>query len=173
MARWSRQLFGALAITLSLTSAQTATASGLRTYIGLRGRDAGSLRALLASQQDPTSPGYHRWLAAREFGRRFGAAPHDLKRVERWLRGAGCRIKRPAGRQAAGCVGLRAGAPRPAAPPRVEAVTALRAPPPIQHHLDASTLRPEAVLDGELFFAPRDYAGFYGFAALHASGIDG
>src|SRR5262249_23982983 len=27
--------------------------------------------------------------------------------------------------------------------------------------------------DGTLFFTPRDYAGFYGFAALHASGIDG
>src|SRR5262245_35367580 len=173
MARWSRQLFGALAITLSLTSAQTATASALRTYIGLRGRAASSLRALLASQQDPTSPGYHRWLAAREFGRRFGAAPHDLKRVERWLRGAGCRIKRPAGRQAVECVGVRPGAPPPVIAPLVEDVIDLQVRAPIQHHLDASTLRPESVLDGELFFTPRDYAGFYGFTALHASGIDG
>src|SRR5262249_8415911 len=142
MARWSRQLFGALAITLSLTSAQTATASGLRTYIGLRGRDASSLRALLASQQDPSSPGHHRWLAAREFGRRFGAAPHDLKRVERWLRGAGCRIKRPAGRQAVECMGVRPGAPPPALAPLVEDVIDLQVRAPIQHHLDASTLRP-------------------------------
>src|SRR5262249_50562079 len=146
MVRWSWQLLGALAIALSLTSARTATASGLRTYVGLRGRDETSLRALLAAQQDPHSAEYHRWLDAREFGRRFGAAPQDMKRVERWLRGAGCRIRRPAGRQAVECVGVRPCAPPPVVAPLVEDVIDLQVRAPIQHHLDASRLRPEGVL---------------------------
>jgi subtilase family serine protease len=164
----------ALAIALIVNVAQAATVSGIRTYVGLRGRDETSLRALLASQQDPTSPDYHRWLGAREFGRRFGAAPSDLKRVERWLRGAGCRVKRTAGRQQVECVGVRPGAPPPAMAALVEDVIDLQAPAQIQHHLDASRLQPEAVLpDGEPYLSPQDYAGFYGFAGLHASGIDG
>jgi len=84
MDRSSRCLVGALAVSLSLHFAQTACAA--RTYVGLRGRNEPALRALLAAQQDPTGPEYRHWIGAQEFGRRFGAAPRDLKRVERWLR---------------------------------------------------------------------------------------
>ena len=90
----SSRLIGALAVSLSLHLAQTACAA--RTYVGLRGRDEPALRALLAAQQDPTAPEYRHWIGAQEFGRRFGAAARDLKRVERWLRSGGCRIKRAA-----------------------------------------------------------------------------
>ena len=33
-----------------------------------------ALQALLASQQDPKSPNYHKWLTPEEFGKRFGVA---------------------------------------------------------------------------------------------------
>ena len=130
MNRSSRCLIGALAVSLSLHFAQTACAA--RIYVGLRGRNEPALRALLAAQQDPTASEYHRWIGAQEFGRRFGAAPRDLKRVERWLRSggmphqasrrppAGPVCRRSARRAAVGAraAGRRRDRPRPArAPP--------------------------------------------------------
>ena len=44
-----------------------------------------ALDALLAAQQDPSSPSYHQWLTPDEFGARFGAADADLSRVQSWL----------------------------------------------------------------------------------------
>jgi subtilase family serine protease len=73
-------------------------AAASQTLVGLRGRDGARLDRLLAAQQDPTSPDYRRWLTPQEFGRRFGASPGDLRRVERWLRDAGCRVRRASGR---------------------------------------------------------------------------
>jgi subtilase family serine protease len=43
------------------------------------------LQALLAAQQDPTSPSYHQWLAPEEFGARFGVADADIAKVRSWL----------------------------------------------------------------------------------------
>ena len=80
-----------------------------QTLVALRGRDAAGLRALLAAQHDPASADYRRWLTPREFGRRFGAAPRDLHRVERWLRERGCRVKRFPGRQQLACAGATPG----------------------------------------------------------------
>jgi len=76
----------AAALTLAILCAGVAHASE-GAIVALRGRDPGGLRALLAAQQDPASPAYHRWLTPAEFGARFGPAPRDLHRVERWLRG--------------------------------------------------------------------------------------
>ncbi len=39
----------------------------------------------LASQQDPQSANYHKWLTAAQFGERFGAAQQDVAVVTRWL----------------------------------------------------------------------------------------
>src|ERR1700685_568913 len=36
------------------------------------------LEQLLAELEDPTSPNYHHWLSAREFGSRFGPSPRDI-----------------------------------------------------------------------------------------------
>src|SRR4029077_7929973 len=69
-----------------------------RTIVALRGRDDAGRDRMVAAQQDPASPEYRRWMTGSEFGRRFGAAPRDLKRVERWLRASGRRVKRPAAR---------------------------------------------------------------------------
>jgi len=48
-----------------------------------------ALEALLARQQDPASPDYHRWLTPEAFGQRFGAEPDDLEAVKYWLTGHG------------------------------------------------------------------------------------
>src|SRR5262245_20092687 len=150
-----------------------ATAAG-RTLIGLCGRDEAGLRALLAAQQDPASSEYRRWLTPQEFGRRFGASPRALKRVERWLRADGCRIRRGRSRQQVECVGVTLDAvPAPLAA-LVDDVVDLDAPVELEHKLDVSTLQPNSLApDGSFFFAPAEYAGFYGFADLHANGIDG
>ena len=172
MARASGCLVSVLAVSLSLNFAQTAFAA--RTYVGLRGRNEPALRALLAAQQDATAPEYRHWIGAQEFGRRFGAAPRDLKRVERWLRAEGCRIERSAGRQQEECVGGRPGTLPAALAPLVDDVIDLDQPVDLQHHLDSSRLQPQSVLpDGTFYFTPREYADFYAIESLHSTGIDG
>jgi len=48
-----------------------------------------ALQELLADQQNPASPEYHRWLTPEQFGDRFGANPEDIAKVVQWLSGAG------------------------------------------------------------------------------------
>jgi subtilase family serine protease len=48
-----------------------------------------ALEALLADQQDPAAPDFHRWLTPEQFGERFGPAPADLERAAAWLRSQG------------------------------------------------------------------------------------
>ena len=48
--------------------------------------------SFIDSLQDPTSPNYHQWLTAEEFGSRFGATPEDLQRVTRWLASHGFQV---------------------------------------------------------------------------------
>jgi subtilase family serine protease len=43
------------------------------------------LNALLAAQQNPASPLFHKWLTPEQFGARFGMAQADLDKVEQWL----------------------------------------------------------------------------------------
>src|ERR1700749_2436976 len=47
------------------------------------------LTNLLAEQQNPSSPNYHRWLTPVEFADRFGAAPSDISQITQWLQGQG------------------------------------------------------------------------------------
>ena len=47
------------------------------------------LDRLLAAQQDPSSPDYHRWLTPEEFGNRFGLANADVQLVGAWLTAQG------------------------------------------------------------------------------------
>jgi len=55
--------------------------------LGLHNQAA--LEKLLAAQQDPTSPQYHRWLSAAEFNRRFGPTAAQIDAVKNWLADAG------------------------------------------------------------------------------------
>jgi uncharacterized protein (TIGR03437 family) len=43
------------------------------------------LDQLLAHQQDPSSPNYHRWLTPGQYADRFGASPADINKIVSWL----------------------------------------------------------------------------------------
>jgi len=48
-----------------------------------------ALQSYIAQLHDRTSPNYHRWLGAAEFGRRFGLANQDIALISGWLRAHG------------------------------------------------------------------------------------
>ena len=50
------------------------------------------LEALIAAQQNPSSPLYHQWLTPDQFAARFGMAQSDLAKVETWLEQQGFSI---------------------------------------------------------------------------------
>ncbi|HET7451570.1 MAG TPA: S53 family peptidase, partial [Thermoanaerobaculia bacterium] len=50
------------------------------------------LGRLIAAQQDPASPAYHRWLTPAEYGDRFGADDASVRLVLDWLQGHGLAI---------------------------------------------------------------------------------
>jgi subtilase family serine protease len=47
------------------------------------------LQQLLAAQQDPSSPEYHKWLTPEQYAARFGMSQGDLDRVTSWLQSEG------------------------------------------------------------------------------------
>ncbi|HLY41640.1 MAG TPA: protease pro-enzyme activation domain-containing protein [Terracidiphilus sp.] len=51
-----------------------------------------ALQSLLAAQQDPSSPLYHKWLTPEQFAARFGMSQADLQNVQRWLQQQGFSI---------------------------------------------------------------------------------
>ena len=51
-----------------------------------------ALEQLVESQQDPTSPNYHRWLTAAEIGSNFGPAEEDIDTVTGWLKSQGFQV---------------------------------------------------------------------------------
>ena len=53
----------------------------LEMSVTLRLRDADQLAALIAAQQDPESPQYHRWLTPDEFAARFAPSPEEYYAV--------------------------------------------------------------------------------------------
>lgn len=50
------------------------------------------LEALLAAQQDPSSPQYHQWLTPDQFAARFGMTQSDLEQIQTWLQQQGFSI---------------------------------------------------------------------------------
>ena len=69
------------------TAASPSQPLAMRLTMVLRNRD--DLARLLADQQDPSSPQYHRWLTPDAFTSRFGPTAADLARVTRWLKKKG------------------------------------------------------------------------------------
>jgi subtilase family serine protease len=58
-----------------------------------------ALQQLLAAQQDPKSPQYHKWLTPAQYGQRFGASDATLAAVTNWLTSNGLAVgEPPAGR---------------------------------------------------------------------------
>jgi subtilase family serine protease len=51
-----------------------------------------ALNALLISQQQPSSPDYHRWLTPQQFADRFGMSQQDISRVSSWIQSQGFTI---------------------------------------------------------------------------------
>ena len=48
-----------------------------------------ALSQLLADQQNPSSPNYHRWLTPEQYADRFGLSSADLDKIADWLRSQG------------------------------------------------------------------------------------
>jgi subtilase family serine protease len=48
-----------------------------------------ALRNYIARQHDSSSPNFHKWLTAVQFGRIYGPAPLDIEKVSGWLRSSG------------------------------------------------------------------------------------
>jgi uncharacterized protein (TIGR03437 family) len=53
---------------------------------------AADLTQLLAAQQDPSSPDFHRWLTPEQFADRFGASAQDVAKTETWLQSQGLNV---------------------------------------------------------------------------------
>jgi subtilase family serine protease len=51
-----------------------------------------AVEAFVDSLTDRTSPNYHHWLTAAEFGRRFGVAESDIARITGWLKAKGLKV---------------------------------------------------------------------------------
>ena len=58
-------------------------------YFSRSAQQQAGLDALIAAQQNPSSPLYHQWLTPAEFGTRFGLADADLARTQAWLQSQG------------------------------------------------------------------------------------
>jgi hypothetical protein len=68
-------------------SPNPATPLVMEITFGLRNR--GALDQLIADQQNPSSPYYHRWLSGAEFENSFGPTPRDFNAVAKWLSSQG------------------------------------------------------------------------------------
>ncbi|HET9282952.1 MAG TPA: protease pro-enzyme activation domain-containing protein [Candidatus Angelobacter sp.] len=64
--------------------------------LGVRADAQAQLNQLLAEQQDPNSPNYHKWLTPMEFGLRFGPTDQDIADASNWLRSFGFKIEQVA-----------------------------------------------------------------------------
>ncbi|MGH9690695.1 MAG: S53 family peptidase, partial [Candidatus Acidiferrales bacterium] len=51
-----------------------------------------ALEALLAQQQDRSSPNYHKWLTPEQFGQQFGPSDQDLQKIRTWLESHGFQV---------------------------------------------------------------------------------
>jgi subtilase family serine protease len=57
-------------------------------------QDEAGVEALLAEQQDPTSPRYHAWLTPEQFGERFGLSEESYARIIAWIGAEGFAVTR-------------------------------------------------------------------------------
>lgn len=57
------------------------------------GAQRSALDQLLAAQQNPASPQFHKWLTPEQYADRFGASPSDLAKIQQWLNTAGFAIQ--------------------------------------------------------------------------------
>jgi hypothetical protein len=66
--------------------------NGISLYFNRSAAQQADLEALLAAQQNPSSPQYHQWLTPDQFAARFGMAQSDIEQVQAWLQQQGFSI---------------------------------------------------------------------------------
>jgi len=59
--------------------------NGISLYFSRTAQQQADLDALLAAQQNPASPQFHKWLTPEQYAARFGMAGSDLAKVQTWL----------------------------------------------------------------------------------------
>jgi hypothetical protein len=66
----------------------------LRLYLTLKrtpGQQA-AVDTLIARQQQPSAPEYHKWLTPQQVGERFGVSQQDIAKITEWLEARGFRV---------------------------------------------------------------------------------
>jgi subtilase family serine protease len=162
-----------------------------------------ALKQLLAEQQDPSSPNYHKWLTPEQFGQRFGLSSADIAKITRWLRSQGFGIVQVArGRDWVAFGGTVAQIQRafhtelhrynvdgeerfanatdPSIPKALDGIVAgfrglnnFRMEPMNVKKSDAIDIRPDYFSGGGNYLAPGDIATIYDIGPLYTAGIDG
>ncbi len=51
-----------------------------------------ALRLLVAEQQDPKSPNFHKWLTPEEYADQFGLSQNDVQKISTWLKSQGLNV---------------------------------------------------------------------------------
>ena len=159
------------------------------------------LEQLLAQQQDPASPNYHRWLTPEDYADRFGASADDVSQIVSWLQSQNLKIVAVArGRNWVAFSGSAsrveaafrtelhhyleggkmhfANATEPSIPAAFENVVAgihglsdFRMHPPKR---SAQIVKPDYTSSrGSHYLAPDDVATIYDIQPLYSAGIDG
>jgi subtilase family serine protease len=162
-----------------------------------------ALKQLLAEQQDPSSPNYHKWLTPEQFGQRFGLSNADLAKITHWLRSQGFSVAQIArGHDWVAFSGTVAQIQRafhtelhsynvdgeerfanatdPSIPKALEGIVAgfhgLNNFPLVPMNVkksDATTTSPDYFSGGGNYLAPGDIATIYDIGPLYTAGIDG
>src|SRR5215472_14493054 len=157
------------------------------------------LEALLAAQQDPTSPQYHQWLSPAQFAARFGMAQSDIDKVQTWLEQQGFSVDSVARSKNmirfSGTVGqverafqtemhyYGASGEKHFAP-STELSVPVAIAPTINAVRNLSDFRPRPMYikprtaftsgsTGNVFFAPGDIGVTYDINAVYTAGVDG
>ena len=160
------------------------------------------LEQLLAEQQTPGSPNYHRWLTPDEYAQRFGVSDEDLNKIAAWAQGQGLTVAAVA--RARNWITVSgeaaqmeqafqtelhyyladgethfANATEPSVPAAMGAVVRairglndFRAKP--AKRLPRGSVTPDYTSSrGSNYLAPNDLAAIYNMTPLYAAGIDG
>ncbi len=157
-----------------------------------------ALRQLLAQQQDPASPDYHRWLTPEQYADAYGVTASDIDKIAAWLKLQGFTINNTArsrtfisfsgtAEQTGGAFHTAihrylvngrmyyANAADPSIPAALSGIVSsirglndFRLKPRLK-----IAPRPEMTSGGAHYLAPGDIAAIYDIAPLYQAGVDG
>jgi uncharacterized protein (TIGR03437 family) len=168
-------------------------------YLQPSSGQATSLKQLLASQQNPSSANYHKWLSPEQYADQFGVSQNDIARLTAWLQSQGLQVGRVARSRtwvrfsgSAGQVGAAlhtqidqylengklhyANVSDPSIPAALSGIVrGFRGLADFRLKPRSVARRPGPAYtsDGENQIVPDDFATIYDVARLYAAGIDG